>query len=90
MIRVVIENILLFLLPAAVYVAYMLLMRSANTPAGAVVNDAPLVWLFLLGALLVAATLVYYASITPGGLPGQTYTPPHMGKDGHIEPGELK
>jgi hypothetical protein len=90
MIRVVVENILLFLLPAAVYVGYMLLMRSSNTSAGAVVNDAPLVWLFVVGALLVAATLIYYATVTPGGLPGQTYTPPHMGKDGRIEPGQLK
>jgi hypothetical protein len=90
MIRVVIENILLFLLPAAVYLAYMLLMRSEKTSAGTVVSDAPLVWLFLVGALLVAATLIYYASITPGGLPGQTYTPPRMGKDGRIEPGQLK
>jgi hypothetical protein len=90
MIRVVIENVLLFVLPAAVYLAYMLLMRSEKTTAGAIVNDAPLVWLFLAGALLVAATLVYYASVTPGGTPGQTYTPPHMGKDGRIEPGQLK
>ena len=90
MIRVVIENILLFLLPAAAYLAYMLLMRSDNASAGAVVNDAPLVWLFVAGALLVAATLIYYATVTPGGLPGQTYTPPRMGKDGRIEPGQLK
>ena len=90
MIRVVIENILLFLLPAAVYVGYMLLVRGANSSSGAIVNDAPLVWLFVAGALLVAATLVYYASITPGGTPGQVYTPPRMGKDGRIEPGQLK
>jgi hypothetical protein len=90
MIRVVIENVLLFVLPAAVYVAYMLLMRSGKTSAGAVINDAPLIWLFVAGALLVAATLIYYASITPGGSPGQVYTPPRMGKDGHIEPGQLK
>jgi len=89
MIRVVVENVLLFLLPAAAYVAYMLLMRS-NTSAGTVINDAPLVWLFLIGALLVAATLIYYASITPGGKPGQVYIPPHVGKDGRIEPGQLK
>ncbi len=44
----------------------------------------------MVGALLVAATLVYYASVTPGGTPGQTYTPPRMGKDGRIEPGQLK
>jgi hypothetical protein len=54
-----------------------------------VINDAPLVWLFIAGALMVAATLVYYATLTPGGRPGQVYVPPHV-KDGHIEPGQLK
>jgi Family of unknown function (DUF6111) len=90
MIRVVIENVLLFLAPAAIYLAYMLLMRSGNSSAGAIINDAPLVWLFVAGAVLVAVTLAYYATITPGGLPGQTYTPPRVGKDGRIEPGQLK
>jgi hypothetical protein len=89
MIRVVIENVLLFLLPTAMYIAYVLLTRRGNTSAGAVINDAPLVWLFVTGALLVGATLVYYASITPGGKPGAVYTPPRV-KDGHIEPGTLK
>jgi Family of unknown function (DUF6111) len=89
MIRVVIENVLLFLLPTAMYLAYVLLTRR-TTGAGNVLDDAPLVWLFVVGALLVAATLVYYATVTPGGLPGQTYTPPRMGKDGRIEPGQLK
>jgi hypothetical protein len=88
MIRVIIENILLFLLPTGMYVAYMLLVRRTTT-AGAVVNDAPLVWLFIAGALLVGATLVYYATLTPGGAPGAVYTPPHV-KDGRIEPGTLK
>jgi hypothetical protein len=90
MIRTVIENVLLFLLPAAIYVAYMLLMRPDNASAGTIVNDAPLVWLFLAGALLVGLTLVYYASQATGGKPGQTYTPPRIGKDGRIEPGVLK
>jgi len=88
MIRVVIENILLFLLPTAMYIGYVLLTRS-NISAGAVVNDAPLIWLFVTGALLVGATLVYYGTTTPGGAPGAVYTPPHM-KDGRIEPGTLK
>ena len=42
MIRVVIENILLFLTPIAMYIAYMLLTRRAAS-AGAVVSDAPLI-----------------------------------------------
>jgi hypothetical protein len=87
MIRIVIENILLFLLPTAVYLGYVFLTRR-STP-GDVINEAPLVWLFVLGALCVAATLIYYATITPGGTPGQVYIPPRM-KNGQIEPGQLK
>jgi hypothetical protein len=89
MIRVIIENVLLFLLPTAMYVGYVLLTRRTASPSGSVFNEAPLVWLFIAGALLVAATLVYYASITPGGTIGQVYTPPRV-KDGRIEPGQLK
>jgi len=89
MVRIVLENILLFLLPTAVYVGYVLLTRRNVGSTGEVINDAPLVWLFVAGALMVAATLVYYATITPGGRPGQAYVPPRM-KDGHIEPGQLK
>ena len=55
-----------------------------------VVNDAPLVWLFVAGALLVGRhARSTTRPITPGGTPGQTYTPPRM-KDGQIEPGQLK
>ena len=88
MIRVVIENVLLFLLPTAMYLGYVLLTRRVTGAAG-LIDDAPLVWLFVAGALLVAATLVYYATITPGGTPGQVYIPPRM-KNGQIEPGQLK
>ena len=88
MIRVVVENILLFLLPTAVYLGYVLLTRRA-TSAGAVINDAPLIWLFVAGAVLVGATLFYFGATSTGGRPDQTYTPPRM-KDGRIEPGILK
>ena len=80
MIRIVVENVLLFLLPSAMYIAYVLLTRRSST-AGTVINEAPLVWLFIAGALLVGATLIYYATINPGAPPGAVYTPPRM-KDG--------
>jgi len=89
MIRLIAENVLLFLLPTAMYVGYMLLTRRTASPPENVLGEAPLVWLFIAGALLVGATLAYYASITPGGTIGQVYTPPRM-KDGRIEPGQLK
>lgn len=88
MIRVILENVLLFLLPTAMYLAYVLLTRRTTSASG-VVNDAPLLWLFATGALLVAATLVYYGATSTGGRPDQTYIPPRM-KDGRIEPGQLK
>lgn len=88
MIRIIVENVLLFLLPTAMYLAYVLLTRRATT-AGTIANDAPLLWLFVAGAVLVAATLIYYGATATGGRPDQTYTPPRM-KDGRIEPGQIK
>jgi hypothetical protein len=88
MIRIVIENILLFLLPASLYVAYVLLTRRGTKP-GQVISDAPLLWLFIAGALLVSGTLIYFASTTAGGRPDQRYTPPYI-KDGQIEPGIIR
>ncbi len=88
MIRIIVENVLLFLLPTAMYVGYVLLTRR-TTSGGGVINDAPLLWLFVSGAVLVAATLIYYGATATGGRPDQTYTPPRM-KDGQIEPGQIK
>ena len=70
MIRVVIENILLFLLPTAVYVAYVLLTRSATprpAPSSTMRRWSGCSW---PARCWSAATLIYYASITPGGTPG--------------------
>ena len=88
MIRIVIENVLLFLLPAALYIGYVILMKRGSPAAGAVLDDAPLIWLFIAGALLVILTLVVFGS-TSGGRPGQGYEPPVL-KDGRIEPGHIK
>jgi hypothetical protein len=88
MIRIVAENILLFLLPTIVYVAYVYMTREEKPGAMRVLDDAPLVWLFVAGAVLVVATLASFGSLT-GGKPGQVYTPPVL-KDGRIEPGHLQ
>ena len=87
MIRIVAENILLFLLPTIVYVAYVYMTREEKPGAARVLDDAPLIWLFVAGAIIVLAVLVTFGSRT-GGIPGQTYTPPVL-KDGRIEPGHL-
>jgi Family of unknown function (DUF6111) len=88
MIRIVAENVLLFLLPTIVYVAYVYMTREEKPGAARVLDDAPLMWLFLAGALVVVATLLTFGSVS-GGKPGQAYVPPIL-KDGRIEPGHLQ
>ena len=87
MIRIVAENIVLFLLPTIVYIAFIYLTREDRPGASSILNDAPLIWLFVAGAILVVVTLATFGSVT-GGKPGQVYTPPAL-KDGRIEPGHL-
>lgn len=91
MIRVFVENILLFLLPTLLYVGWVLLTREQPTGGAStqrVLDDAPLLWLFAAGAVLVVVTLIAFGS-TSGGKPGQHYIPPSY-KDGHIEPGRIE
>jgi hypothetical protein len=90
MIRIVIENILLFLMPTLIYLGYVYVTRQTRTSVGngRVWDEAPLFWLFLAGSLLVVVTLIAFGS-TSGGRPGQSYEPPAV-KDGHIEPGHIQ
>ena len=88
MIRLVVENTLLFLLPAAIYFGFMY-FRSVGqgTPQSRndLWNEAPLAYLFIIGAALVMAVMLTFATFE-GGKPGQTYHPPRM-EDGKIIPG---
>jgi hypothetical protein len=97
MTRIVIENLLLFLTPAFMYFAYVLITRGArqgqadndNTwPVADMFDGAPYIWLFFAGTALVLLILVAFGS-TSGGKPGQHYTPPVM-KDGRIQPGHIE
>lgn len=96
MIRIVIENLILFLLPTIAYVGWTLIARPdtlERTPDGRIkasglLNDAPLIWLAASGTVLLIVALVAFGS-TSGGRPGQTYTPPVL-KDGKIQPGHIE
>jgi len=89
MIRIIIENTLLFLLPTAIYIAYVLLKRRVEGASSArVLDDAPLIWLVAAGAGLVIITLIVFGSVS-GGKPGQVYHPP-VYKDGKIQPGHIE
>lgn len=89
MIRIVIENMLLFLLPTLIYVAYIFLKRRMDGDKNKnLLDDAPLIWLCAAGAALVIITLIFFAD-TSGGKPGQAYQPPVF-RDGKIQPGQIK
>ncbi|WP_072397185.1 hypothetical protein [Hyphomicrobium sp. CS1GBMeth3] len=102
MIRTVIENMLLFLLPTFVYVAWVLFQSSraeaegenenaeAKTghPIVRALDDAPLLWLFAGGALILIVTLAFFGT-SSGGKPGQHYQPSIM-KDGKIQPSHIE
>ncbi len=86
MIRVVIENIVLFLLPALVYLGYMYAVRRGTPDEGRVIEDAPIAWLFAAGAALVIVTLVAFSS-TSGNNREQAYEPARI-EGGRIQPGQ--
>jgi hypothetical protein len=96
MIRIVIENVLLFLLPTLAYLGWVLIARPhtlERAPDGRirptrVLNDAPLLWLTASGTLLLIVVLVAFGN-TSGGRPDQSYSPPVF-KDGKIEPGRIE
>ncbi|MFZ4808901.1 MAG: DUF6111 family protein [Hyphomicrobiaceae bacterium] len=88
MIRIVIENVLLLLLPTAMYIAYVMLTRRGEDPKRGVLDDAPLIWLFACGAVLVVTVLVVFGSTT-GGKPNQGYVPPSL-DGGHVNPGQIR
>ncbi len=87
MIRIVVENALLFLLPSVVYFGYVALTRDRRPAGASALDDAPVLWLLAAGAMLVVATLLAFESNT-SGRSGQGYTPPSM-KNGRIEPGRV-
>lgn len=85
MIRIVIENVFVFLLPTLVYIGWIAFVRNDWPGLGTVLKEAPLVRLFILGALLMLTTLVLFAS-GHRNKPGQSYVPPTF-DDGKLNPG---
>ncbi len=90
MIRVVLQNIVLLLLPSVAYLAFMILRRREQNLAGVgkILHEAPIAWLIGSGTVLMLAGLAYFGS-DAGGRPGETYQPP-VYRDGKIIPGRGK
>ena len=88
MIRIVVENFLLFLLPTLAYAAYRYWSQGGNLSWSQILDEAPVIWLSIAGLVLVAIFLVGLGS-TGGGRPDQTYYPAEY-KDGKLVPGGFK
>jgi len=88
MIRIVIENVLLLLLPTLIYVLYVYLTIGSKGAKKKVLDDAPIVWLFLAGVVLAILVLAVFGT-SSGGRPGDAYQPPVF-EGGKIVPGHIK
>jgi hypothetical protein len=89
--RIVIENIILFLLPACLYVGYRVLVGRSGQSTRQVMDDAPLLMLFIAGIGLIAATLLFFGvrGTADEGRAGQAYEP-SVYKDGKLTPGKVR
>ena len=85
MIRIVIENIFLFMLPTVLYLAWVAFTENEWAGLPTVIREAPLLRLFVAGAALIFATLVTFSSRSHNN-PHDVYVPPSI-EDGKIEPG---
>lgn len=86
MLRVVLVNFLMFLLPFLIYAAFMLATGRRKAGEG-FWTDAPVMWLFAMGLGLMLIAVGFLISFG-GGEPGGSYVPPHM-EDGVIKPGRI-
>ncbi|MFP3920064.1 MAG: DUF6111 family protein [Dichotomicrobium sp.] len=87
MIRVILINLFLFLLPFIIYFAYVYLIRSArgkNEP----ISLTPLIVLFCIGLGLMVGAVAYFIQFESGE-PGQRYVPPRV-ENGVLQPGRLE
>ena len=91
MLRIIIQNLLLLVLPTVLYFAYTTVARSRAAAAGQVKpgwEQGPWFWLAIAGVGLMALSLASLALLGDHETTG-VYEPPHV-EDGEIIPGRLK
>lgn len=89
--RIILENLILFLLPALLYVGYVTIVRKTGQSPREVMDDAPIAALLGAGITLIAATLLVFGlrDAADEGRAGQAYEPSAY-KDGKLIPGRVK
>lgn len=87
MIRVVLLELLPFLLPFALYAGYVYLRRTQEEDQG-LWHDVPLFYLTIAGAALIAIGFVSFSHFS--GAPTNAEYVPAIIRDGKIVPGEMR
>jgi hypothetical protein len=86
MMRLILLNLFLLLLPAMLYFLYVFTLRWLRGGSGPV-DVSPLLWLFFAGILLMVGALAFFVEFTRQG--ATDYSPPVF-RDGVVVPGRVK
>lgn len=85
MIRVIVTQLILFLLPFLIYGGYLFLTRKLNRQAWI---DAPRYWLVMAGLFFSVIGFLVLSQVGNNPL-GGTYVPAHY-EDGKLIPGQIR
>lgn len=88
MLRLILLDIAMFLLPFLLYGAYVYATRASGEDAAAVWASMPWGWLVVAGVVSMViglGLLISFGKAPPGG----TYVPPHT-ENGVIKPGRIE
>lgn len=88
MLRVVLLELVMFLLPFFIYGIYVYWFRQAEPGEGGIWADAPLAWLAVAGIVLMLIAITLLIQFT-GDRPGGVYVPPRF-EDGVLKPGHFE
>lgn len=88
MIRIVIENLFVFLLPTLCYIAWVAFSRDYWPGLDRVITAAPLLKLLAAGVALMLTVLFGFSTRT-GNTPDVSYVPPEV-QDGVLHPGHAE
>ncbi len=91
MIRILLTYIVPLLLPATLYIVYVLIARrvqASQDEFAVMLRRVPWLWLIAGGVALMGISLAVF-SFTSGGESHRRYVPPHV-EDGRIVPGHLE
>ncbi len=91
MIRILLTYVVPLLLPAALYIIYVIVARrilTGQSETAAHLRRMPWLWLLAAGVVLMGISLAVF-SLTTGGDIDRHYVAPHV-EDGKVVPGHLE